>query len=90
MKNNEFLDYIDRVMADKQPIIARILSVDKNVSKTHNELVMIDDFTGYYNWYDYNINDETDTIVAYIPLNAVPVAICVPYEFELQKGDQND
>lgn len=71
MKNNEFLDYIDRTMVDKQPIIARVLSVNKNVSKAHNELVVIDDFTGYYNWYDYDINNETDTIVSYTPLNGV-------------------
>lgn len=71
MKNNEFLDYIDQNIVDKQPIIARVLSSNENVSKAHNELVLIDDFTGYYNWYDYNINDETDTIVSYTPLNGV-------------------
>lgn len=77
MKNNEFLDYIDQTMVNKQPIIARVYSINKNDGKAHNELVIIDDFTGCYNWYDYNINDETDTIVAYIPLNAVLMTIFV-------------
>ena len=71
MKNNEFLDHLDRVMVNKQPIIARIRSFNKNVIKIHNELVIIDVSTGYYNWYDYRINDETDTIIAYMPLDAV-------------------
>jgi hypothetical protein len=73
MKNNEFLDYIDKNIVDKQPIIASVRSFDKdeNTCSYHNELLVISDFTGHYNWYDYNINDESDNIVSYGPLSDV-------------------
>ena len=79
MKNNEFLDYIDQTMVNKQPIIARVRSfdTDKNVFSYHSELLVIDDLNGCYNWYDYNINDETDTIVAYIPLSGVLIGVYI-------------
>lgn len=79
MKNNDFLDCIDKIVSDKQPIIAKVCSFDKDKNRysCHSELLVIDDQNGHYKWYDYNINDENDTIVAYVPLSGVLMGVFI-------------